>query len=182
MQHTINVRGLDGWRTFEARDGSGACLTVDAVDMGLYRDDSIAQTFQPIGRNHPGYDPVCDCYCWGYRPRPVQLEGVPRGAVQGLGAIYATRWKVCQSSGYSSGRRCPCETECPDCPPQQPCPPSARRPAVAPLAPAAPALPGVPQKPAEKFGVSAGLVAAAVVASAAGYYGYKKGWFKRGRR
>jgi hypothetical protein len=176
--HTINIKGLGGWDVYGARDGSGACAAVNARDLGLTARDSIAETFSPIRKNHPGYDPVCDCYCWGYKPEPVQIMGLPRGThTGGLGALEAG-WKVCNSQGYSSGSRCPCANTpqpraCPTCPPAPPPPPCPVAPPPVVMAPA----PAEPQA----FGVTVGLVAAAALTGGVGYYGYKKGWFKRKR-
>lgn len=170
--HVVKTRGLGGWSVFSANDGSGSCAVVNATDLGFTSSNSIAATFQTINKSHPGYDPVCDCYCWGYKP--------PGVAIMGLGAL-GPGWKVCNAQGYSSSERCPCTpADCPECPP---CVPGAPCPPCPPSVPC-PVAPPVVMAPApepEEFGVNIGLLVAVVMAGGVGWYGYKKGWFKRKR-
>lgn len=182
------MAGLGNFFTWRDPEGNGMCGAMDAADLGLTSNTAggyIGSTFQTIPKSHPGYDPVCDCYCWGYKPEPVRIIGVNgvRGmqGLQGYGPL-GKGWKVCHPL-YSSARRCPCSKDCPpakapDCPTCPPPPPPPPCPALPPPVTATgPEEEGGP----EKFGVNVGLLAAGVLTAGVGYYGYKKGWFKRRR-
>lgn len=176
--------GLGNFYTWRDPQGDGMCGAMDAADLGLRSGAGayIAGTFQSVGKDHPGYDPVCDCYCWGYKPEEVRIMGVSgvRGlqGLQGFGPL-GPGWKVCHPL-YSSSKRCPCAQsgsrapECPTCPAPPPPPPC-------PDPSAGPAKPGGKESPLEKFGANAGLLVAGALTAGVGYYGYKKGWFKRRR-
>lgn len=169
MDVVAQTRGLGGWDIYGARDGSGSCAVVNASDLGLYDAKGIVQTFIPVRKNEAGYDPVCDCYCWGYRPKSETLLGLG-----GLGAV-SGGWKVCNASGYSSQARCPCTgasagptaAACPPLPPPPPPCPTCPTPGV-----------GVDRGP-EQFGVTIGLLMAAALTGGVGYYVYKKRKKKR---
>ena len=175
------MRGLGNYDIWKV--GGGFCGAMDASDLGLTQGGpggDIGATFQTVGKDHPGYDPVCDCYCWGYKPEPVRIIGV-----KGLGAMgpLGRGWKVCHPL-YSSAQRCPCSQ---DCPPQRECPTCPPPPPPPPCPTAQPPVvqetgPGEEKGPLEAYGVNLGLVAAGVLTAGVGYYGYKKGWFKRKKR
>ncbi len=112
---------------------------------------------------HPGYVPGVDCYVWGYRPEDVEdpvLFGV-RG-VYGLGAL-PRPFKVC---AFRVDQPCPACPPAPACPTPAPCP-TCPSPTTAPV-----------QAPV-KYGVNIGLLVAGALTAGVGYYGYKKGWFKK---
>ena len=184
MHVVTKSNGLGGFDVYSDGKG-GTCAAVDAADLGLFQNNSFVATFEPIDKNHPGYDPQCNCYCWGYRPKQDQLIGLPNGAFPNLGALGVTSggWRVCNSTGYSSRARCPCTNvpDCPTCPPRTPCPP--QTPCPPPAAPCPPQIAMTePTQAPEKFGVNVGLLVAAGLAGGVGWYGYKKGWFKKSRR
>lgn len=121
--------------------------------------------------SHPGYVPEMNCYGWTFRPPDVAdtvLFGV-RGLHGGLGGLPAP-FRVCK---WRLDQPCPPGAPCPPapaCPPSQPCPPAPSR--ECPTCPKAALAP-------VKFGVNIGLLVAGVLTTGVGYYGYKKGWFKR---
>lgn len=117
--------------------------------------------------NHPGYVPALDCYYWGFRPPDVDVvllgvHGVFGLGGKGLGAL-PNPFKVCTirkpDPNCPSCPACPAPTTCPDCPACN-CPKPVQ---VAP----------------SKFGVNIGLLLAAGATAGLGYYGYRKGWFRR---
>lgn len=116
---------------------------------------------------HRGYFPGLDCYYWGFRPpdEQVVLLGVHGtfGLGKGLGDL-PSPFKICmhQRPDRTCSTPAPCPTPVP-CPPTPDCPPCAAMPTVAP----------------SKYGVNVGLIVAASLTAGVGYYGYKKGWFKR---
>lgn len=125
--------------------------------------------WRAIGKDHPGYVAALDCYIWGYRPHDVPdspLFGV--GAAMrrfGVGALPGP-FKICRHN-----------MEClipPACPPAQ-CPPCSE------LTPECPPCVQTPAAAPAKFGVNIGLLVAGALTAGVGYYGYKKGWFKRRR-
>jgi hypothetical protein len=112
---------------------------------------------------HPGYQKGLDCYYWGFRP-PDLPEAVLFGVrgTRGLGALPAP-FRICSF-------RSP---DCPGCPAPPPCPEPSE------LTPECPPCAVVPAVAPAKYGVNIGLLVAAGLTAGVGYYGYKKGWFKR---
>jgi hypothetical protein len=123
--------------------------------------------------NHPGYNPSSKCYCWGYRPPKFDLMGL--GAAEGS---ILPSFSICTSG--CNARACP---TCPAPKPAAPCP-------ACPTPTACPTCPvcgghGMGEDEEgflSKYGITPGMLIAGVLTAGVGYYGYKKGWFKRLRR
>lgn len=117
-------------------------------------DASIIASWTPTAPGQPGYDTARKCYQWGYKPKPIQLIG--------LGALWSGEvFNICPPG------TCPPPTMCP------PPPPCARGPEG--FGPAEEGTLG-------KYGVQIGVLAAVALTGGVGYYGYKKGWFKKGKK
>lgn len=120
--------------------------------------------------SHAGYFAGADCYFWGYRPPDVDvvLLGVHGtfGVGKGLGAL-PSPFKICV--WRKGDKPCPAPKPCPTCPTPAPCPPT----------PDCPPCDVTPAVAPTKYGVNVGLLVAAGLTAGVGYYGYKKGWFKR---
>lgn len=137
------------------------------------------QGWTQINKDHPGYVAGLDCYIWGYRPPDVAespLFGVGsvmrRFGVGGLGALPGP-FNVCTFNKeclFPPAANCPAPAPCPGCPPvpecselTPECPPCATMPTIAPT----------------KYGVNVGLLVAGALTAGVGYYGYRKGWFRK---
>jgi hypothetical protein len=131
---------------------------------------------------HPGYNNQTGCYEFGFRPPDLPdtpLFGL-RGLRGGLGNLPQAFWVFVNSK----------KVPCPTCPPQLTCPtcpkcPTCAAPIPPPACSSCPAPTECPEcrtpiavAPA-KFGVNIGLLVAGVLTAGTGYYGYRKGWFKR---
>lgn len=107
---------------------------------------------------HPGYNRATACYAWGYRP-PEKMVSLEDNGPANISAGIPT-FLVC--AGSYGGSSCPT------------CPTATQVDVVTPTTPVAAGgdEPGL-------FGVNVGLLVAAVATGGVGYYGYKKGWFKK---
>lgn len=160
MSYAVARPRLGAVNTFWASRGRGRCEVIPARDI-LSEDEM--RRFRESGPGKRGYDPVCDCYCLGYRPPTVVLQGL--GAPES-GAIYDWNFRVCTSRSHASKAAC-CGTDggsggdggpqdCPTCPQ---------------TTPQGGALGG-------KWGVRLGWLVAGAALAGGGYYAYKKGAFK----
>ena len=155
----VNALGGFGWEGYGT--SQGYCMVADSADI-FQGTEEVLSTWQ-ISNKGAGYDPVCDCYCWGYMPPPISIIG--------LGTVYNNaKWRICDSR-YASRQVC-CEGAggAGDCPP---CPPASAPPKTITAA----------QQLGGKYGITLGWLLAAGIVGGGGYYAYKKGDFKRkGRR
>lgn len=154
--------------TFQPKLTTGNQVLQYGISSNLIDGDLIA-SWKPakMDGSDGGYDTQRKCFAWGRRPADAVLFGV-----HGLGAPW---------SGGGEFRICPPGT-CPTPPPARPCPPCALPPSSPADGGLVPPTIGYDDGVLGKYGVQIGLLAAAVLTGGVGYYGYKKGWFKRKKR
>jgi hypothetical protein len=141
---------------FAASGGAGQCEVIPARDVWNSRNIGMLSSFVPSGPGKRGYDPVCGCYCWGYKPEPIVIQGL--GTLGGLAEDL--NYRICTARSEASCPACtPCTSDGGECPP---C---------------------ICSKPSGKLGGAYGVTLGWLVAGAAiaggGYYAYKKGAFRR---
>ena len=98
------------------RTASGGCRYVEFRDLGLHAQSPGIQDWPMSGPGQVGYDDECQCYCWGYRPTPVEIIGLGQ-----LGAGEPIQPRFCMPGSSAAARSCnqdcPVSTDCPTCPP-----------------------------------------------------------------
>lgn len=167
------------------------CFTTTAsklIDKGLLTEATM-KTWTQTGPGRTGYDARCGCYCPGFRPEDVQLEGLRGTALYGVTTI--ANHSVCLFSCVSAAK-CPPPVVCPPkvvCPPQVACPPQVPCPQPEPCPVCSPPIVAVEQpvdvgvkKDSGLFGPNVGMLAAGAIIGGVGYYGYKKGWFGKKKK
>lgn len=168
------LRDAAGWDGYSAGAGGGYCVVVNSETLNA---EDIDTAWREVGADGVGYNANCDCYCYGWKPAytPEQIIGLGRTTPpfsSGGGGI--PPFKVCAGNGYASDGGCKdCAAAALDCPtcPKPPPPVLAQQ-----------------QSALDEWGTNLGWLLAGAVIAGGGYYGYKKGvfkksyWKKRGRR
>jgi hypothetical protein len=166
----LHISGLGGrGRGFLGLGAASAQVTQKIASSQL--DPKIYANWTPIPTNDPGYSKTHGAYFWGYRPPMIchNLNGV-----RGLGAAGDPSCPngYTDQPPFSVIVAPPVATSCPT---PAPCPPCARTPTVVTTAPIVATAPDTHGK----YGMNLGLLLAGGLVAGGGYYGYKKGWFKK---